>query len=389
MAVSNQAACVGTRVWAIDNYNVNTPGQEDRLLSPLVDLAGSADSRLLFKHAYRPYSASYPDRLRVEVSADCGLSWSTVFNEAGTVLATGAASTAAWTPTACSNWRQNSISLSAFDGQQVLVRFVNVNQWGNWLYLDDVVIERNGVRVALKLLLDGPYDDNTGLMRDDLRAGGLLPTQEPYTALGFTQVAGGGESVSPAVLGATGSDAIVDWVMLELRDAVVPGTVIATRSALLQRDGDVVDLDGASPVVFRAGNGSYRVVARHRNHLGAMTASPIALSTTAVGVDLTLPGTATFGSEAQRLRNGRTMLWSGDAFRDGELRYVGELNDRDPLLLFIGGSVPTNVSAPGYHQLDISLDGVVRYVGEGNDRDPILVGVGGNVPTNTRAQQLP
>jgi hypothetical protein len=83
------------------------------------------------------------------------------------------------------------------------------------------------------------------------------------------------------------------------------------------------------------------------------------------------------------------MLWSGDAFRDGVLRYVGEQNDRDPLLLFIGGSVPTNVSAPGYHQLDISMDGVVRYVGEGNDRDPILVGVGGSVPTNIRAEQLP
>jgi hypothetical protein len=31
----------------------------------------------------------------------------------------------------------------------------------------------------------------------------------------------------------------------------------------------------------------------------------------------------------------------------------------------------------------------VQYTGANNDRDPILVNIGGVIPTNTRAQQLP
>ncbi len=54
----------------------------------------------------------------------------------------------------------------------------------------------------------------------------------------------------------------------------------------------------------------------------------------------------------------------------------------------IGGAVPTNTIA-GYRSEDVNLDGTVRYVGEGNDRDPVLVNIGGSVPTNTRAAQLP
>ncbi|MBK9146744.1 MAG: M36 family metallopeptidase [Flavobacteriales bacterium] len=388
-AVSGQASCVGARTWAIDNYSVSTPGQEDRLITPRIDLSGSAGTRLKYKHAYSGYSSSYPDGMRVQVSGDCGLSWTTVFEAFGAALQTNPYVTSSWTPTTCTQWQQHDHDLTAFDGGQVLVRFVAINNYGNWLYLDDVVIERNGVRVAVKLMLDGPYDEGTDRMSDGLRAGGLLPTTEPYSAAGFTQVFGGGESIDPAAMATTGDDAIVDWVLLELRDAAAPATIIATRAALLQRDGDVVDTDLGGSVTFRATGGSYHVAVRHRNHLGAMTAAPTVLSTTPTGIDFTVPGTATFGTEAQRLRNGRTMLWSGDVLRDGILRYTGEDNDRDPLLVAIGGSVPTNVSAPGYLQGDVNLDGVIRYTGEGNDRDPILVNIGGSVPTNTREQQLP
>ncbi|HRD52911.1 MAG TPA: hypothetical protein PKY96_09735, partial [Flavobacteriales bacterium] len=342
-AVTTQAACVGTRVWGIDNYTVSAPGQEDRLVTPLIDLSGSAGTRLKYKHAYSGYGAGYDDGMRVEVSGDCGLTWTTTFQAVGAALQTNPYVTSAWTPTNCSQWLQHDDDLGAFDGQQILVRFVNINGYGNWLHLDDVVIERNGVRVALKLMLDGPYESSNDRMRDQLRGQGLLPTTEPYTALGFTQVYGGGESTTPAVLGVTGDNAIVDWVQLELRDAGTPTALIATRAALLQRDGDVVDIDGASAVSFRAGSGNYRVAVRHRNHLGAMSAAPIALTTAPVGVDFSNPAFAAYGTDARRLFNGRALLWSGEVVRDATLRYTGESNDRDPQLQLIGGSVPTNV----------------------------------------------
>ncbi len=50
--------------------------------------------------------------------------------------------------------------------------------------------------------------------------------------------------------------------------------------------------------------------------------------------------------------------------------------------------MPTN-TVLGYYIEDTNLDGAVKYVGAGNDRDPILVNVGATVPTNTRVQQLP
>jgi hypothetical protein len=36
-----------------------------------------------------------------------------------------------------------------------------------------------------------------------------------------------------------------------------------------------------------------------------------------------------------------------------------------------------------------TLDGAVKYTGVGNDRDVILLNIGGSVPTTTRNAQLP
>jgi hypothetical protein len=230
----------------------------------------------------------------------------------------------------------------------------------------------------------------SALMSDGLRSAGLLPAVEPYSAMGFAQVAsGGGEIVPPGVLAITGNNAIVDWVRIELRAAAEPATVLATRQALLQRDGDVVDSsDGVSPITFNVPAGSYHIAVRHRNHLGCMTSSAIPLSSTALVVDFRSGTTATYGTNAQQVASGAYMLWAGDVTREGTIQYVGEGNDRDPILVEIGGTVPTATSA-GYKAEDVNMDGTVKYVGEGNDRDPILVNIGGSVPTNTRSEQLP
>lgn len=43
----------------------------------------------------------------------------------------------------------------------------------------------------------------------------------------------------------------------------------------------------------------------------------------------------------------------------------------------------------GYYTEDVNLDGVVKYIGAGNDRDPVLVTIGSTVPTAVRNAQLP
>lgn len=245
------------------------------------------------------------------------------------------------------------------------------------------------VRVAPKVLLEGPYNGTTLLMSDALRASGLLPLTEPYTAAGWPQVAGGGgETTSTTVLAGTGSNAIVDWVRVELRSAADPAVVVATRQGLVQRDGDVVAADGSASLPFTVGPGSYHVVVRHRNHLGVMTATPVPLSAAATTVDLRLPGTATFGTEARKTVGSLRVLWAGNVQRDDRLKYTGSGNDRDPVLTAVGGSVPT-ATTTGYRREDVNMDGVVKYAGSANDRDPVLVNIGGVVPTATRIEQLP
>ncbi|MBL8000963.1 MAG: hypothetical protein JNL05_03285 [Flavobacteriales bacterium] len=249
----------------------------------------------------------------------------------------------------------------------------------------------NTVTVAPKLFLEGPFD-GVSLMRDDLRSAGLIPGSEPYTSLGYTQVAGGGgEVIAPFVLDATGNDAIVDWVFVELRNASTPSQVVATRCALLQRDGDVVGIDGLSPVLFNAAPGSYHVAVRHRNHLGAMSAAPLTLGILPVTLDLRDSATPTWGTDARKQMGANMVLYCGNVRRDlplNTIKYTGAANDRDPVLNAIGGLMPT-ATVTGYMVEDVNLSGVVKYTGTANDRDPILVNIGGVVPTNTRTEQLP
>jgi len=230
----------------------------------------------------------------------------------------------------------------------------------------------------------------TQLMNDNLRAGGLLPYTEPYTALGYTYTTGGATgTASPTLLNVTGNNAIVDWVVVELRNSANNTEVVASRRALLQRDGDVVDLNGMAPLVIPAPPASYHVAVRHRNHLGVMSAAPIVLSATTTSIDFRNASQATFGTDARRTEGSRMVLWSGDVAFDGNAKYSGSSNDRDPILSAIGGVVPTNTLTGQYRQEDLNLDGVVKYSGSGNDRDIILQTIGGTVPTAVRDEQLP
>ncbi len=245
------------------------------------------------------------------------------------------------------------------------------------------------LRLNMAALLDGPYDAATDLMHDSLRVRGLLPLAEPFSAMGLTPVGlQGGNELAPEALLTTGPDALVDWVLLELRGADDASRVDAARAALLQRDGDVVDVDGVSPVRITALYGNYRIALLHRNHLPVLTQEPVLLGPGINAFDLTTGAVPLHVPDAQVLRDGRHLLWQGDANGDGTVRYTGLGNDRDPVLVTVGGVVPTN-TASGYLPTDVNMDGTVKYVGAQNDRDPMLITIGGSVPTAIRAQPLP
>jgi hypothetical protein len=249
--------------------------------------------------------------------------------------------------------------------------------------------DRVSIAIQLRVFLGGPYQAVPGLMSDALRAASLLPLQEPYTGLGFAHYAdGGGEQVPPVLLSTTGNNAIVDWIFIELRNASTPQMIVATRAALVQRDGDVVDTDGVSPVRMTVPAGTYHIAVKHRNHLAVMTALPFLISSQPTALDLTDGSVPMYGTNAQDVVGGTRVLWPGDASADGLVRYSGTLNDRAVILAALGASSFLTPLA-GYHSADLNLNGLVSYSGTSNDRTVILSTVGATTYLIARSAQLP
>ncbi|MEL6274596.1 MAG: BspA family leucine-rich repeat surface protein, partial [Bacteroidota bacterium] len=235
-----------------------------------------------------------------------------------------------------------------------------------WLIFDNG-LGCAGLPLNVKVFLQGPYNTATGLHNDGLRSNNLIPNTEPYTALsGFTHVNGGGETVDPAVLAITGNDAIVDWVFVELRDANDPTVVLDNRSALLQRDGDIVEVtSGTDPLIFTGVTpGAYYVAVRHRNHLGIRTPAALSLSTSATSYDFTTNSSQAHGTEPmEEVSTGIWAMWGGNTTGDNAVRVTGPpfINDYSNLLNYLGG--PTNIQFGVYVRQDINMDGNVRVTG--------------------------
>lgn len=218
--------------------------------------------------------------------------------------------------------------------------------YGSWGVLDDIALAQPFATTApkyqaqldnicaplslrIRVILQGPYNPATGLMEDGLRAAGLLPTTEPFTALGFTHVNNnGGDIIQSGVLSVTGRNAIVDWIRVELRNATTPSQIAATRCALLQRDGDIVDMDGVTPVEFlNNAEGAYYIAIRHRNHLGFRTMNAVTCSASTTVLNLSNNSVPLYGTNPlQQLASGVYGMYAGDANSDGAINAVDRNN---------------------------------------------------------------
>lgn len=243
---------------------------------------------------------------------------------------------------------------------------------------------QTGVSLSAKVYLQGALigvPDGENLMRDDLRAAGLLPISEPYK---HTGPGGTAATVKPAIFMNIGPDAIVDWLSLELRSADNPAEVLAYRSALLQRDGDVVGLNGHSAVHFEGVEaGNYYLAVRHRNHLGIMIAEAVWLSETPIFIDFSKPDEPAYGDYAQVPLGDVMAMWAGDLNNDGKSIFQGPGNDNFFLfsqVLSDAGNTDFNANfiTSGYFATDLDLDGRAIYSGPGSDRDKFFSHVMGS-----------
>lgn len=241
--------------------------------------------------------------------------------------------------------------------------------------------------ISARTFLQGPFDNTTGFMKDQLRVNNLIPLVEPYSALGYTSVIGGGETMDVSLLDIEGDDAIIDWLFLEIMDADDPSLVLATKCVLLQADGDLMDHDGNTLIsIDGIDNGTYYLGIHHRNHLPVYTATAIAFSPITT-IDFTLSSTATSGVNALFDNTSEMLMWAGDANGDGSIIYAGSGTDVNEISSLVFTNLANPLFSPtipvsGYHTADVNMDGMVIYAGFGTDVNNISSAVFQN-PANT------
>ncbi len=241
------------------------------------------------------------------------------------------------------------------------------------------IIEAGTLVLEPKVFLQGaslnPSTGEETLMRDDLRVANLIPTTSPYSD---------GATCNSSVFNVTGNDAIVDWVFVELRDATNNTLVIEGKSALLQRDGDVVDTNGAGVLQFMSPLGNYFVAIKHRNHLGIMTGNVLSLTGIRNTVDFTdATSQITFGSNAQTTAGmpvDTVGMWTGNVNGDSIVQYSGTDPDAPAILSLVLNDVGNFLNfstfiVTGYNVNDVNMDGKVQYEGVAPDAPFILQNV--------------
>lgn len=118
------------------------------------------------------------------------------------------------------------------------------------------------------ILLEGPYNESQ--MNTSLNQQGLIPLNQPFNQPPWNY--SGTESV-----GSIPNGNIVDWILVELRDANSPATAnglttLTRKAGFLLTNGQIVNLDGSSPLNFSSlFNINLYLVIWHRNHLGVLS----------------------------------------------------------------------------------------------------------------------
>ena len=121
------------------NYNL---GDKNDLLTPPIDIYYPVDSIfLLFDVAAAMDTSVKPpyDTLQVDMTKDCGITWTTIYKKWGPILQTAPPNDSEFIPTS-NQWRTDSLNLGNKIGRGDLIRFRfrDINNNGNDIYLDNV-----------------------------------------------------------------------------------------------------------------------------------------------------------------------------------------------------------------------------------------------------------
>ena len=201
-------------------------------------------------------------------------------------------------------------------------------------------------KVQLKAFLEGAH--NAGSMNNWLGAD-ELPEQQPFARAPWYY--SGTETATAAALSQA-----TDWVLVELRQPLatgaanaLPNTSVARAAALLLPDGRIVTPDGEALSFTLNRCDPFYALLHHRNHLSALSADWLRLSSEGFTYDFTTQPAWENGTTT--LPNGRLALRTGDINADGQIT-----TDDYQLWLLQNGSPFSYGSSPA----DLNLDGAIN-----------------------------
>lgn len=195
-------------------------------------------------------------------------------------------------------------------------------------------LEEMPLQVRVNARLEGAYNPSTGMMNTDLRQNNLLPLSQPFNTAPWNY--NGAESVANANEFPSN---VVDWCLVELRDANDSEQILQQKAAWLMADGRVVDIaakDDANVegVIFEGleiGD-NYFVSIKFRNHLAVLSANAISIDHSQI-LDFTDPSQVLQGgSQLADLGNGVYACFAGDMDGNGVVnvedfnRFISEIS---------------------------------------------------------------
>lgn len=212
--VANSAGNGSDNAIQIDNFSNNRRGQTDSLLFEGLDFRRLSTATLSFQHAYRRYSPSREDELRVIVRGTSRTETVLVANENGSGnFATGFQLRGRFVPSQATDWCiAGNVGADCFEldlidwvgDPDVDIIFVNENGFGNVLYLDNVELSGDCQAASLPVewldftVGDGPRKGatlNWSVNQDELHAGFTvqrrLGTDTDWQDLGRVPTTGG------------------------------------------------------------------------------------------------------------------------------------------------------------------------------------------------------
>lgn len=213
----------------------------------------------------------------------------------------------------------------------------------DWNTTIDLKPYEQQIQLDLRVWLEGPYNGNN--MASFLNPE-FLPLQQPFINTPWLYTGYLNASDIPGLT-------IVDWVLIEIRDAINPesanqNTKVGRQIAFLLNDGTIVSTDGISPppLTYSPIHSLFAVV-YHRNHLPVMSAFPMTGSGGVYSYDFTIGAEQAYGGALahKEIAPGTWGMIAGNSNPDGIVNMEDMMD-----------TWPIDAGARGYLPGDFNLD---------------------------------